>query len=100
MNITSPILAGAARVADLPGDSMTSLLKMIGAGTGWFDDSVDCGLGVVMSALAGVAAALAVAILLSVYFRSGYRSPRDLMKHALAPPLLLPLLASLVYNLP
>jgi len=84
MNITSPIMAGAARAADLPGDSVTSLLRMIGAGTGLFDDNVDGGLGVVMSALAGVAAALAVAILFSVYFRSGYRSPRDLVKHGIA----------------
>src|SRR5258708_1291120 len=72
MNITSPILspilAGAARVAELPGDSVTSWLKMIGATTGLFDDSPDGGLGLVMSALAGVAAALAVAIVLSVYF--------------------------------
>ena len=70
MNITSPTLAGAVRVAELPGDSVTSFLRMIGAGTGLFDDSVDGGLGLVMSALAGVAAALAVAIVLSVYFRS------------------------------
>ena len=37
-----------------------------------------------MSALAGIAAALAVAIVLSVYFRSGYRSRHDLLKHGLA----------------
>jgi len=63
MNITSPILspilAGAARVAELPGDSVTSWLKTIGATTGLFDDGHDGGLGLVMSALAGVAAALA-----------------------------------------
>src|SRR6267142_2160845 len=99
MNITSPILTGAARVAELPGDSMTALLKMVGTGTGWFDDSVDGGLGVVMSALAGVAAALAVAILLSVYFRSGYRSRRDLMKHGLAVTLVLALVAFVVYDM-
>ena len=99
MNITSPILAGAARVAELPGDSVTSLLKMVGAGTGLFDDSVDGGLGIVMSALAGVAAALAVAILLSVYFRSGYRSPRDIVKHGLAATLVLALLAFVVYDM-
>jgi len=99
MNITSPILTGAIRVAELPGDSMTSLLKMVGAGTGWFDDSVDGGLGVVTSALAGVAAALAVAILLSVYFRSGYRSRRDLMKHGLAVTLVLALIAFVVYDM-
>jgi hypothetical protein len=99
MNITSPILSGAARVADMPGDSMTSLLKMVGAGTGWFDDNVDGGLGMVMSALAGVAAGLAVAILLSVYFRSGYRSRRDLMKHGLAATLVLALVAFVVYDM-
>jgi hypothetical protein len=99
MNVTSPLLAGAAHVADVPGDSVTSLLRLIGAGTGWFDDSVDGGLGVVMSALAGVAAALAVAIVLSVYFRSGYRSPRDLLKHGLAATLVIGLVAFVVYDM-
>jgi hypothetical protein len=98
MNITSPLLTGAARVADVPGDSVTSLLRLVGAGTGWFDDSVDGGLGVVMSALAGVAAALAVAIVLSVYFRSGYRSPRDLLKHGLAATVMIGLVAFVVYD--
>jgi hypothetical protein len=99
MNITSPLLAGAARVADVPGDSMTSLLRMIGTGTGWFDDSVDGGLGIAMSGLAGVAAALAVAIVLSVYFRSGTRSPRDLLKHGLAAGLVVGLVAFVVYDM-
>lgn len=98
MNITSPLLSGAARVAEMPGDSVTSLLRMIGAGTGWFDDSADGGLGVAMSALAGVAAALAVAIVLSVYLRSGYRSPRDLLKHGLAAGLVVGLVAFVVYD--
>ncbi len=99
MNITSPLLAGAARVAEVPGDSVTSLLRLIGAGTGCFDDSVDGGLGVAMSALSGVAAALAVAIVLSVYFRSGYRSPRDLVKHGLAAGLVVALVAFVVYDM-
>src|SRR5215216_77975 len=98
MNITSPLLAGAARVAEMPGDSVASLLRLIGAGTGWFDDSVDGGLGIVMSALAGVATALAVAIVLSVYFRSGYRSPRDLLTHGLAATLVVALVAFVVYD--
>jgi len=99
MNITSPMMAGAARVAELPGDSVTSFLRMIGVGTGLFDDSVDGGLGLVMSALAGVAAALAVAIVLSVYFRSSYRSPRDLVKHGLAATAVLALIAFVVYDM-
>ena len=61
MNITSPILTGAANAAELPGDSVTSFLRAFGAG------SPDGGLGVIMSALAGVAAALAVAIALSAF---------------------------------
>src|SRR3954466_4330713 len=98
MNITSPILTGAIRMAELPGDSMTSLLKLIGAGTGWFDDSVDGGLGVVMSALAGVATALGVPLVLSVYFRSGYRTPRDLLKHGVAAGLVVGLVAFVIYD--
>jgi hypothetical protein len=73
MNITTPILHGAARLADLRGDAVSPLLKLVGDGTGLFDDGSDGGLGMVMSALAGVAAALAVAIVLTVYFRSGSR---------------------------
>jgi hypothetical protein len=72
MNITSPILTGAANAAELPGDSVSSFLRAFGAG------GPDGSLGIIMSALAGIAAALAVAIMLSVYFRSGYRSRRDL----------------------
>jgi hypothetical protein len=100
MNITSPILKGAAHAADLPGDSVTSFLKMIGGTIGLFaDDSPDGALGMVMSGLAGVAAALAVAILLSVYFRSGYRSLRDVVKHGLAAALGLGLLAFVAYDM-
>lgn len=99
MNITSPIMAGAVRVADLPGDSVTSFLRMIGAGTGLFDDNIDGGLGLVMSALSGVAAALAVAIVFSVYYRSGYRSPCDLVKHGIATTLMLALVAFVAYDL-
>jgi integral membrane sensor domain MASE1 len=99
MNITSPILASAARVAELPGDSVASLLKAVGLGTGLFDDSPDGGLGMIMSALAGVAAALAVAILLTIYFRSGYRSRRDLFRHGLAASAVLVLLAFVISDM-
>ena len=98
MNITSPILTGAASAAELPGDSVSSFLRALGR-TGLFGDSPDGGLGVIMSALAGVAAALAVAIMLSVYFRSGYRSRRDLVKHGLAASAVLVLLAFVVSDM-
>jgi len=94
MNLTSPFLKGAARAAELPNDSVASLLKMVGDRTGLFtDDSPDGWLGLLMSGLSGVAAALAVAIVLTVYFRSGYRSGRDIVRHGLAAAAVLALLA-------
>jgi hypothetical protein len=100
MNLTSPILKGAVHAAELPGDSVASLLKMVGTGTGLFaDDGPDGALGMLMSSLAGVAAALAVAIFLTVYFRSGYRSVRDVVRHGLAATLVLGLLAFVAYDM-
>src|SRR3954469_16949192 len=93
MNITSPILIGAANGTELPSDSVSTFFRAFGAG------SPDGGLGLIMSALAGVAAALAVAIALSVYFRSGYRSRRDLMKHGLAASAVLVLLAFVISDM-
>jgi hypothetical protein len=100
MNLTSPALKGAARVAELPGDPVSSFLKAVGDITGLFaTDGPDGGLGMVMSALAGVAAALAVAIMLTVYFRSGYRSGHDVLKHGIAAAAVLALLAFVAYDL-
>jgi hypothetical protein len=99
MNITSPILKSAAQAAEFPGDSVASFLKMVGDSIGLADDSPDGSLGMLMSGLAGIAAALAVTILLSVYFRSGYRSARDVLKHGLAAGLALGLLAFVAYDM-
>jgi hypothetical protein len=57
------------------------------------DDSPDGWLGMLMSGLSGVAAALAVAIILTVYFRSGSRNLRDIVRHGLAAAVVLGLLA-------
>lgn len=100
MNLISAILTGAADAADLPGDSVAALLRVIADGTGLFaDDGPDGGIGVAMSALAGVATALAIAIMLTVYFRSGYRSPRDMLRHGLAAAAALALLAFVAYDM-
>ena len=100
MNLTSPLLLGAAHMAELPGESVASFLKMIGDFTGLFaGDGADGGLGMVMSGLAGVATALAVAIVLSVYFRIRYRSPRDVLRHGLAAALVLALVAFVAYDM-
>jgi hypothetical protein len=99
MNVTTPILTSAIHLATLPGGSINSFLRMIGEGTGLFDDSPDGGLGMAMSGLSGVAAALAVAIVLTVYFRSGYRTTRDIEKHGLATLAVLALVAFVAYDM-
>jgi hypothetical protein len=100
MNLTSPVLKGAARAAEAPGDSVTSVLQVIDDLSGLFaTDGSDGGLGMVMSGLAGVATALAIAIMLSVYFRSGYRSARDVVRHGLAAAAALALLAFVAYDM-
>lgn len=99
MGIITPILDGAALAAAGLGDLVTSRLEAIDPGIGWFDDAADGGLGMVLSGLAGVAAALLVAILLSVYFRGGYRSTRDIVRHSLATTLVLSLLGYAAYDI-
>jgi len=90
----------ATRAAELPGDSVTSFLKIIADTTGLFaDDSSDGVLGMLMSGLAGVATALAVAIVLTVYFRSRYRSARDVLRHGLAAAAVLSLVAFVAYDM-
>ena len=48
-----------------------------------WSESADGQLGIWMSALSGVAAALAVTLALTVYFRLGYRTWRDVVRHGL-----------------
>jgi hypothetical protein len=60
--------------------AMNTLSGLIGLWT----ESQDGPSGIWMSALSGVAAALAVALTLTVYFRMAYWSWRDLLKHGLA----------------
>lgn len=97
MSIITPILDGAAQVAEALGNILAPLFETVGAGG--FGDAADGGLGMMMSGLAGVAAALLVAILLSIYFRSGYRSTADIVKHGVATALLLGLLGFAAYDM-
>ncbi|UEM16708.1 acriflavin resistance protein [Bradyrhizobium barranii subsp. barranii] len=55
--------------------------------------------GVLMSALAGIAAALAVALAMTVYFRLSYRSWRDVVRHGLATLAALALFAFAAYDM-
>jgi hypothetical protein len=62
-------------------------------------ESADGQLGFWMSALAGVAAALAVAIAMTVRFRLGYRTWRDVVRHGLAVLAATALLAFVAYDM-
>ena len=62
MSIISPILDGAAQVAEALGNILAPLFETIGPGAGGLGDAADGGLGMMMSGLAGVAAALLVVI--------------------------------------
>jgi hypothetical protein len=100
MNLTSPILKGVAHAAELPGDTVTSFLKRLADATGLFaDDNPDGWLGMLTSGLSGVAAALAVAIMLTVYLRSGHRRFHDVFRHSLAAAAVLGLLSFVAYDM-
>jgi hypothetical protein len=80
-------------------DGLESLGSLVPASWSLFaDDSADDGLSVLMSGLAGIAAALGVALLLTVYFRR-YRSGRDMIRHGLAAAAMLGLLAFAAYDI-
>jgi hypothetical protein len=79
---------------------MTAFLKAIADSTGlWPGDGPDGWSGMAMSGLAGAAAALAVAIMLTVYFRTRYRSTRDIVRHGLAAAFVLGLLAFAAHDM-
>src|SRR3954467_8322067 len=62
-------------------------------------ETADSWTGVLTSGLAGAAAAVAVAIVLPLYFRGQYRSPGDIARHAAAAAVALGLLAFAGYDL-
>lgn len=62
-------------------------------------ESADGQLGIWMSALSGIAAALAVALAMTVYFRLSYRSWRDVVRHGLATLAALALFAFAAYDM-
>lgn len=64
-----------------------------------FSEAAEGQLGLVMSALSGIAAALAVALAMTVYFRLTYRSWRDVARHGLAALAALALFAFAAYDM-
>jgi hypothetical protein len=86
---------------NLPGYSMIpAFLQMLTDAAGlWPDEGPDSAFDLLMSGLAGVAAAVAVAIALTVYFQTGYRSLRDMVRHGVAATLVLALLGFAAYDM-
>lgn len=99
MTITSSLMQVATDLAELPGDSVTTLIKTIGEATGLFGDGHEADVGVLTSVLAGIAAALAVGIWFTVYVRGEYWSGRAIASQALAAVVLLALVAFVLSDL-
>jgi hypothetical protein len=76
---------------------VTSLVS--GAGDIWPDLSADDGTGLLMPALTGVVAAVTVALALAIYFQTGYRSYRDMIRNGLAAAIGLALMAFVIYDM-
>jgi hypothetical protein len=99
MNLIHPFAKDAAQATGLPGDALTPF-QIAADGIGLLaDDGPDGRFGMLMSAAAGVATALAVAIILTVYFRSGHRSARDILRHGVAVAVALGLFAFVAYDM-
>ncbi|MBR0703894.1 acriflavin resistance protein [Bradyrhizobium diazoefficiens] len=62
-------------------------------------ESADGQLGILMSALSGIAMALAVALAMTVYFRLSYRTWRDVVRHGLAGLAAIALFAFAAYDM-
>ncbi len=65
----------------------------------WPDLSADDGTGLLMPALAGIAAAVTVALAVAIYFQTGYRSYRDMIRHGLAAAIGLALIAFVISDM-
>lgn len=62
-------------------------------------ESADGQIGILMSALSGIAMALAVALAMTVYFRLSYRTWQDVVRHGLATLAALVLFAFAAYDM-
>jgi hypothetical protein len=78
----------------------TELTSLVSGAAGILPDlSADDGTGVLMPALTGVIAAVTVALALAIYFQTGYRSYRDMIRHGLAAAIGLALMAFVIYDM-
>jgi hypothetical protein len=78
----------------------TEMMSLVSGAAGILPDlSADDGTGLLMPALTGVVAAVTVALALAIYFQTGYRSYRDMIRHGLAAAIGLALMAFVIYDM-
>ena len=65
----------------------------------WPDFETNDGNALVMPALAGIAAATTMALAVTIYFQTGYRSYRDMIRHGLVAAIGLALLAFVIFDM-
>src|ERR1700761_5694367 len=80
-------------------NAASSLASVMPSGVIWPGPSANDAGGLLMPALAGVAAAFTVAIMLTFYFQTRYRSYRDMNRHGLVTAVGLSLLACVIYDM-
>jgi hypothetical protein len=84
-------------------DMFSDLAGLLDALGGWAS-AVAAGLddrfGALAPVVAGAAAALAVALAIAIYFRGGYRSRREMLRHGAAAIVVLGLLALVASDMP
>src|SRR3979490_2979193 len=78
---------------------MTILAGRAGFTAPVMTEAPDSWTGLLTSGLAGAAAATAVAIVLTLYFRGRYRSPRDIARHLAAATVAIGLLGFAAYDM-
>jgi hypothetical protein len=95
MNL-DPLRNAATGISDLVAPFFKSMSDTAGI---WPGQSADGATALVIPALAGIVAAIAVALGLAIYFRTGYRSFKDMVRHGLAAGIGLGLLAIVAYDI-
>jgi hypothetical protein len=95
MNL-DPIRNAATEVTSLFSSLLQSMPDTAGI---WSDQGVDGGSDLLAPALAGAAAGITVALMLALYFQTGYRSYRDMIRHGLAAAIALALMAFVISDM-
>jgi len=84
------------------GRSLVRYERLVATLGGWitaFPATLDDRLGVLAPVVAGAATAIAVALAVAIYFASGYRTSRDVLRHSVATVVALGLLAFAAYDM-